>query len=197
MGDAPSRCCGTLPGVIVAAAVSLLTTSPDVVKAVNAAEVEGFCSPMAANRPVCARGVPNRRASFLDPIVTVVSPWRVRLAEHVYVGPFARLLAGKGRIRIGTESNVQDNVRVFGAVRKRDASELRALRRLRLAPDSGVKTGERVIVAHGSTVKGPARLGVGPVKQVPDDMGGTVPDSGVFVSFGAEVDGAILARASG
>jgi carbonic anhydrase/acetyltransferase-like protein (isoleucine patch superfamily) len=60
-----------------------------------------------------------------------------------------------------------------------------------------VETGERVILAHGSAVRGPARLGVGPEIEVPDGSGDETKDSGVFVSFGALVDGAVLERDSG
>lgn len=158
---------------------------------------ESTCSPSSHNRPVCERGAPASLASFLDPTVTVVAAHRVHLGEHVYVAPFARLGAFRGEIHIGAESNVQDNVRVLGGLRERMAAERRALRRIGLRGYSGVEIGERVILAHGSSIKGPARIGSGPVKEVDDGEGGHVEDSGVFVSFGAQVDGAILERDSG
>ncbi|SMB99428.1 hypothetical protein SAMN00120144_0191 [Hymenobacter roseosalivarius DSM 11622] len=54
----------------------------------------------------------------------------------------------------------------------------------------GVEIGKRVILAHGSMVKGPARIGL---------EGTTIPsypdsDHEVFLSFGSEVDGAILEK---
>jgi carbonic anhydrase/acetyltransferase-like protein (isoleucine patch superfamily) len=151
------------------------------------------CHPTAENRPVCAEDAALAEASFLDPTVTVARPSSVRLAAQVYVGPFAELRAVGGRIHIGPESDVQDSVQVHA----RGTGTGDQLARVGLRSGHGVVTGERVILAHGSTVKGPARLGVGPERQVPDGDGGTVEDSGVFVSFGAEVDGAVLERDTG
>jgi carbonic anhydrase/acetyltransferase-like protein (isoleucine patch superfamily) len=158
---------------------------------------EETCSPVAAHRPVCEVGGGGiDTAAFLDPTVVVLRPRSVELSEHVYVAPFARLDARSADLFVGPESNLQDNVTVVVAPRSAPARTAR-LRRVQLQPDSGVQTGERVILAHGSAVRGPARLGVGPPIQVPDGMGGETEDSGVFVSFGAMVDGAVLERDSG
>jgi carbonic anhydrase/acetyltransferase-like protein (isoleucine patch superfamily) len=146
---------------------------------------------------VCEHDAPAAEASFLDPTVNMWRPRHIHLAERVYVAPFATLGAGKAPVKIGPESNVQDNVRVRGGVLNRTSADRRSLRRAALRPGSGIRTGERVILAHGSSVRGPAQLGVGPVKHVPDGMGGAVEDSGVFVSFGAQVDGGIIERDSG
>jgi carbonic anhydrase/acetyltransferase-like protein (isoleucine patch superfamily) len=157
---------------------------------------EVTCSPTSSNRPVCPAASGPETASFLDPTSVVIAPRRIHLAPQVYVAPFAGLDASRASIHIGPESNVQDNVAVVGGGAP-DRKRARALARLGLDEGSGVETGERVILAHGSRVVGPARLGVSEVIQVPDGEGGTTSDSGVFVSFGAEVDGAILERDSG
>lgn len=131
---------------------------------------------------------PLEEASFVDPTARITLPEQVELEERVYVGPFAELLGGRrSGIHIGRESSVQDNVRVEAAVR-RTLRERLAIARLGLNNRSGVETGERVILAHGSSVRGPAQIGVGAEAE---------EDSGVFVSFGAQVDGAILERDSG
>lgn len=156
-----------------------------------AAEPGGSCSPTAVHRPVCAADAPLATASFLDPTARVTRPGDVRLAKEVYVGPFAQLLASGGAgISLGAESNAQDNVTVQARA-ARSASTARSLAAAGLQPLDGVVTGERVILAHGSSVVGPSRLGVA--------SDGTPPaeDSGVFVSFGARVDGAVLERDSG
>lgn len=127
-------------------------------------------------------------ASFVDPTARIRSARNVELGPQVYVGPFAALIAGRhSPIHIGAESNVQDNVRVASTAERR-GKDRAAVARLGMTPRSGVVTGERVILAHGSSVRGPAQLGLG---------GATEEDSGVFVSFGAQVDGAILERDSG
>lgn len=127
-------------------------------------------------------------ASFVDPTAQVRRPGLVELGERVYVGPFAQLVPGlRAGIAIGAESNVQDSVRVEAWVPRRSGEE-RALAAAGLRPRDGVRTGERVILAHGSAVRGPARLGAGEADPA---------DSGVFISFGALVDGAVLERDTG
>ncbi len=173
----------SLIGVVGAAGVLAMLGTGSAV-----AESEGGeCSPSARNRPVCPVGTSLETASFLDPTAVVRSAGRVALESRVYVGPFAELRGGGGAIHVGAESNVQDSVRVLARV-DRDAAGRDALSRVGLRADAGVRTGERVILAHGSSVHGPARLGVGAASD---------EDSGVFVSFGARVDGAVIERDSG
>ena len=156
---------------------------------VGAQAPSSTCSPTPANRPVCSTDAPLTRATFLDPTARVRRPTGVHLGERVYVAPFARLLAGRrAPIVVGDESNAQDNVAVSAAP-ARSAAELARLAAVGLGPDDGVRTGERVILAHGSSVRGPARLGVlAEGEPAPEE------DSGVFLSFGAQVDGAVLER---
>jgi len=150
----------------------------------------GPCSPTFRDRPVCAQETPVDQASFVDPSAGVTAAEHVELEGRVYVGPFARLLAEPtAPIVLGAESNVQDSV-IVNAVVDRTTAERRRIAGLGLEP--GVRTGERVILAHGSSAHGPARLGVLPAgEEGPED------DSGVFVSFGARVDGAVIERDSG
>ncbi len=182
---------------LAAAALVSTGTALAVPQLTATAQTEESCSPTAQHRPVCEvaeGGIAT--AAFLDPTARVRDASQVELAEHVYVAPFARLNARRGDIRIGPESNVQDSVFVRGGARS-SAERRAALRRVGLSAASGVETGERAILAHGSSVRGPARIGVGPVVEVPDGAGGTTDDSGVFVSFGARIDGAVLERDSG
>jgi len=121
---------------------------------------------LLATAPAVATGgeAPIEEASFVDPTARLQGP--VELGDQVYVGPFARLEARDGApIRLGAESNVQDNATVEG----------------------GVETGERVILAPGAAVRGPAQRGGG-------EPGDPATDSGVFLSFGALVGGAVLER---
>ena len=146
----------------------------------------GGTTPAWAAGPI-SRQAPEGARSFVDPSARV-SPRGVELSSSVYVGPFAELSStSKAEIVIGPESNSQDNTRVVAAV-DRPRSERDKLAEVDLQESDGVVTGERVILAHGSSVRGPARLGVGEA---------TPEDSGVFISFGAQVDGAIIERDSG
>ncbi len=139
--------------------------------------------PTGLNRPVCPQGAPPESASFIDPTVTITGAEQITLDQHVYIAPFARLHASsKAQIHMGAETNAQDNVAILAEF-DRDAISRRRVAALGLHNDEGVQIAERCILAHGVTVKGPSRLGVG------DD-----PHPEVFLSFGAEVDGAILER---
>jgi carbonic anhydrase/acetyltransferase-like protein (isoleucine patch superfamily) len=146
-----------------------------------ASDTEG-CSPTAGNRPVCAAGDPAETATFLDPTATVVGGKHVSLGQQTYVGPFAELLATPtAPITIGEASNAQDNVTV-------DARG-----------GTGIEVGDRVIMAHGSSVLGSAEVGVSesPLPQAVIDAGVNTFEDSVFLSFGAQVDGATVEVNSG
>ena len=103
--------------------------------------------------------LPPTQNSFVDPSATLNG--RVEMGESVYVAPFARVEAGQSLVRIGSQSDLQDNVTVLAD------------------KDREVQLGERVILAHGCTVLGPAQLGAA----------GLLP---CFVGFNAEVAGAVV-----
>ncbi len=147
------------------------------------------CSPAGADVPVCPADAPADTASFLDPSAEVVGGRHVTLDERVYVGPFAQLVASEeAPISVGAESNVQDNVSVIGARELVEGPQHGAG-----AAGGGVEIADRVILAHGSSVIGPARIGVGGggIPADPDD------DQEVFLSFGSQVDGAVLEQNTG
>lgn len=109
---------------------------------------------------------------FVDPTATVMRTGKIHLGDSVYVGPFAELRAGPGAARaihVGAESNIQDSVAVDATAGK-------------------VSMGEQVILAHGATVKGPASLGE------EGSCPGGVHVCPSFVSFNAEVDGAVIEK---
>ena len=154
------------------------------------------CRPTGAHVPVCPARAPADTATFLDPTSVVSGAKHVTLGERVYVGPFAELLSSKqAPVTIGAESNAQDNVLVLGSRKlapKHDAL-VTSTKPVGRQAKAGVRIGERVIMAHGASVIGPAAVGIG---------GGTIPadpddDQEVFLSFGAQVDGAILEQNTG
>lgn len=117
-------------------------------------------------------GAPPPNAPFVDPTATVTGADKVYLGDSVYVAPFAELRAGADpalAIHIGAESDVQDSAVV-------DATA------------GAVSMGKRVILAHGATVKGPASLGEEGI------CPGGAPVCPSFVSFNAEVDGAVIEK---
>ena len=111
-----------------------------------------------------------KHQTAVDATATVTA--KVALGKLVYVGPFAQLIAGGNpsrTIEIGDESNVQDSVLV-------DAGA------------GAVKLGHMVILAHGSSVIGPATIGEGGA------CPGGAPMCSSFVSFNAQVAGAKIER---
>lgn len=110
--------------------------------------------------------------SFVDPAAVISNRANVQLADLVYVGPFAELRAGtttREGIRIDSQSNLQDSTTLD-------------------ATGGEVRLGKQVIVAPGGSVKGPATIGTAGVCP----GGAAVCPS--FVSFNAEVDGAIVEK---
>jgi carbonic anhydrase/acetyltransferase-like protein (isoleucine patch superfamily) len=121
---------------------------------------ERRCSPTRDDVPVCSTDGSAATATFLDPTATVTGARHVSLGEQIYVGPFAELRASKrAPISVGASSNVQDNVLL-------DARG-----------GSGIQVGDRVILAHGSSVRGSASIGV-ESSPLPPQVEDTV-DSGV------------------
>jgi carbonic anhydrase/acetyltransferase-like protein (isoleucine patch superfamily) len=148
-----------------------------------------WCSPTGANRVVCFADDSTERATFIDPSAEITSPRRVKLGELVYVAPFAHLLATKSApIRIGAESNVEDQAILDAnyrpSSRRRDAK----LARVGLSRDRGIRIAARTVFGHHTSVRGPAVIGVGggPIPANPDGP------ASVILNQGAQVDGAWL-----
>jgi carbonic anhydrase/acetyltransferase-like protein (isoleucine patch superfamily) len=167
------------------------------------------CTPTSSNRPVCPSQAPLDKASFIDPTVKIRSPKRVSLGQQVFVGPFADLVARldnddddeddnkpSADILIGASSNVQDHVKIDAHWNhRRSASDNNKVKALFSGiKHQGVDIGERVVLAHRVTVKGQAQLGVQKSSAVPAGCPVTQPEALMFVSFGAEVDGAIIEK---
>ena len=142
---------------------------------------ERRCSPTRDDVPVCSTDGSAATATFLDPTATVTGARHVSLGQQIYVGPFAELHATRrAPISVGASSNVQDNVLL-------DARG-----------GSGIQVGDRVILAHGSSVRGSASIGI-ESSPLPPQVEGTVDtlEGSVFMSFGSEADGATVELDSG
>ncbi len=161
--------------------------------------------PIVLNRPVGPVTASAEKATFIGPTATITGAEHILLGQQVYIGPFASLIAESDQahimtvsnsgtehalIRIERETNVQDNVSIYATV-QRDGTAKNKIKELGL--EEGVEIGERVILAHGCTVKGPAQIGI-EGKDIPADPD---DDQEVFISFGAEIDGAILEKNTG
>ncbi len=182
----------------------------DIIEPLDPDTPAGSYSPTPQNRPVLPLTAPAGTATFIDPTATITGAEHILLGQQVYIGPFARLLADESnhkggrvmavsysggreshyRISIENETNVQDNVTIYAGYNRSEA-DVQKMHAIGL--EDGVEIGERVILAHGCTVKGPARIGVAGsnIPADPDD------DQEVFLSFSCEIDGAILEKNTG
>ena len=187
--------------LLTSAAASLMAVGALAPAASADTEAEG-CHPTPGNLPVCPADGAAETVTFLDPTVRVVGGEHVSLGESDYVGPFAELIASQeAPISIGPESNVQDNVSVIGSrdlVGDPDEDPSVFGSSGEPAPGgpqapAGVEVAGRVIAAHGSSIIGPAQIGVTGT-EIPANADG---EPEVFLSFGARVDGAILEQNTG
>ncbi len=115
-------------------------------------------SPAANGLPVLPTTAGPGFASFVDPSARIESPGRVMIGCRAFVAPFVSLDGSQGPIVIGDETNLQDNVLVSGKL---------------------VILGDRVSVAHGATIVGPATVGASKGKAA-------------FVGFNAYIDAATV-----
>lgn len=143
---------------------------------------DGVMPSVRVDRPIYPQGAAPESATFIDPTAIILGDKNITLGKQVYIAPFAQLLAHDASINIGSASNIQDGVTITGYLERDNSGVEKALAACGLNAATGVEIAERCILAHGVTIKGPARIGVG---------SGMQP---VFLSFGAEVDGAILER---
>ncbi|MEA5601247.1 acetyltransferase [Nostoc sp. UHCC 0252] len=139
----------------------------------------GTCNPTVGNLPICPSTAPVASANFIDPTATIINPTNITLGGKVYVAPFTQLNATNAPISIAAGSNVQDQAKIT-------------------ASGAGVQVGERVIIAHMTTIKGAARIGLqgstGPFTDpvTNTQFSNTVPET--FLAFNCEVDGATIER---
>ncbi len=113
---------------------------------------------VTTGRPVVPETAGPGFASFIDPTARVESPERVMIGCRSYIAPFVSLDGSQGPIAIGDETDLQDNVVISGKL---------------------VMLGDRVIVAHGATIVGPATVGASKGKPA-------------FIGFNAYIDGAMI-----
>ena len=98
--------------------------------------------------------------TYIDPTVQFIRPSNVEIGGAVLIAPFVILDATNGPITIGDDSDLQDNVQIVSS-------------------GDGISIGDNVIIGHGASVLGSAKIG----------KAGGLP---TFVGFNSIVDGAIL-----
>jgi carbonic anhydrase/acetyltransferase-like protein (isoleucine patch superfamily) len=120
------------------------------------------------NTPVMPFATPAKKASFIDPTVSIVNGSSIVMGYQNFIGPYATLDGTGGAIKIGNGSDVLDNSSVVAnAARGRQPSD--------------VLIGNSVVIGFGANISGPASIG-------------SYADTSKPVSIGAnaEIDGATI-----
>jgi carbonic anhydrase/acetyltransferase-like protein (isoleucine patch superfamily) len=107
-------------------------------------------------------------SSFTDPTAMVTEAGNLVVEDLVFIGPFANIVSLQP-VRIGAESDIQDNVAV-------------------LATTGPINLGEQVILAHGAAVLANSSIGE---EGVCASGAARCP---TFVGFNAVVDGAVIEK---
>ncbi len=135
------------------------------------------------NTPVLPFGAKSAAATFIDPSVHVANPYAVIVSPGSFVGPFAKLDATSGVVKIGGTSAILDNVSIT-------ANPSRARTR---GDVPEIRIGSQVVIDYGATINGPAVIGGFDAAGAPTFVGpGAVIDggdvqAGAFVSALARV----------
>jgi carbonic anhydrase/acetyltransferase-like protein (isoleucine patch superfamily) len=128
------------------------------------------------NRPVSPYGNANKNASFIDPTVSIKNGNHVLLGNQNYVGPFARLDATSGFIKIGNGSFIGDNSSIVSdpGIRARN-------------PTTTILIGDNVLVGYGATVEGPSQIGAYGALAKATEVGTRAVVNGAIIGPGAIV----------
>ena len=110
------------------------------------------------NTPVLPFGA-TKVASFLDPSAGIINGRHVIVGNKSFLGPYARLDASSGFIKIGTGSNILDAATII-------SNPTRAKN-----PTTTVLIGNLVSVGFGATVLGPSQIGVYGTQAQPTGIG--------------------------
>ena len=94
------------------------------------------------NMPVMPFATPAKKASFIDPTVSIKNGNSVVLGYQEFIGPYATLDGTNGAIKIGNGSDLLDNATIVAnAGRRHQASE--------------VLVGDAVVIGFGAKIIGP------------------------------------------
>jgi carbonic anhydrase/acetyltransferase-like protein (isoleucine patch superfamily) len=115
------------------------------------------------NLPIMPFGTPSKKATFIDPKVSIESGRSTVIGYQDFIGPYANLDAQGGAIKIGNGSDVLDS----SAIESRHRS--------------AVLIGNQVVIGFGATIVGPSTIGAYDGTAAPTSIGD-----------GAEIDGATI-----
>jgi carbonic anhydrase/acetyltransferase-like protein (isoleucine patch superfamily) len=129
---------------------------------------------VAPNRPIMPFATPSKKATFIDPTVTIQNGNSIIIGYQDFIGPYVRLDGRGGAIKVGNSSNVLDNASIV-------ASPGRARR------GSEVLIGNQVVIGFGAKVIGPSTIGAYGSGSMPTSIGANALIDGATIQPGAIV----------
>ena len=125
------------------------------------------------NTPVLPYGASSKVATFIDPSANIVHGAHVIVSFKSYIGPFAKLDASTGFIKIGNGSDVLDNATIVANPTGHKPVT------------TSVVIGDNVSIGFGATVLGPSTIG--------GSNFGTISSAATSIGPNAVIDGATIA----
>jgi carbonic anhydrase/acetyltransferase-like protein (isoleucine patch superfamily) len=123
---------------------------------------------VSPNRPVMPFSTPSKKATYIDPTVSVENGNSVVIGFQNFIGPYVNLNGGGGAIKIGNTSSILDNATII-------ANPGLGHRRPQ------VLIGDQVVIGFNARVEGPSVIGVFGAASLPTSIGA-----------GALIDGAVI-----
>ncbi len=113
---------------------------------------------VSPNRPVMPFATPSKKATFIDPTVSVENGNSVVIGFQNFIGPYVNLNGGGGAIKVGNTSSILDNATIIANP---------GLRHQR--PE--VLIGDQVVIGFNARVEGPSVIGAFGTASEPTSIG--------------------------
>jgi hypothetical protein len=97
------------------------------------------------NTPIMPFATPSKKATFIDPTVSIHNGNSVIIGFQNFIGPYAKLDGGSGAIKITNSSDILDNASIVANPGRHGRPE--------------VLVGEQVVIGFGAEVLGPSTIG--------------------------------------
>jgi carbonic anhydrase/acetyltransferase-like protein (isoleucine patch superfamily) len=110
------------------------------------------------NTPVMPFATPSKKASYIDPTVSIKSGSSIVVGYQNFIGPYATLDGRGGAIKIGNGSNVLDNASIVAASSRSVKAPV-------------VRLGNAVVIGFGARIVGPSTIGSYKAPSAPVSIG--------------------------
>ena len=126
------------------------------------------------NKPIMPFATPSKKATFIDPTVSVENGNSVVIGYQNFIGPYVNLNGRSGAIKIGNFSSVLDSATLVANPGLRQQMPL-------------VLIGDQVVIGFGARVEGPSAIGGYGSSSKPTSIGANAVVDGAVIEPGAIV----------